>query len=159
MTMNDARDLHGDVGGLPFSDRGRPDHSAAGAVEVRLAPVPSQLPVVRTVAADLAMRADFDLDAIADLRLAVDEACATLIALAAPGEELTCSFSTDRGRITVSASVAALRGTPPDRDSFGWQVLSCLVDSATTWVSPTSEPGRFRVHVDLTKHAIGAGGR
>jgi serine/threonine-protein kinase RsbW len=154
--MNDARDLRGDVPGVPLTDRSRPEHLPAGAVEVRLAPVPTQLPVVRTVAADLAMRADFDLDAIADLRLAVDEACATLIALAAPGEELTCAFSTDRGRITVSASVAAERGTPPDRDSFGWQVLSCLVDSATTWVSPTSVAGRFRVHVDLTKHASGA---
>ena len=30
------------------------------------------------MAGDLAMRMDYDLDAVEDLRLAVDEACATL---------------------------------------------------------------------------------
>ena len=41
-----------------------------------------QLPAVRAMAGDLAMRMDFDLDAVEDLRLAVDEACATLASIA-----------------------------------------------------------------------------
>jgi serine/threonine-protein kinase RsbW len=53
----------------------------SGSVEVLVDSDPSLVATVRTVAADLAGRADFDLDAIADLRMAVDESCAALLVL------------------------------------------------------------------------------
>src|SRR5437899_664751 len=42
-------------------------------VEVRIAATPAHLSVLRAVAADLAMRADFTLDAIPDLKMAADD--------------------------------------------------------------------------------------
>ena len=46
---------------------------------MRIAASTEAAATVRTVAADLAARAEFTLDAVADLRLAVDEACAGLV--------------------------------------------------------------------------------
>ena len=43
------------------------------------------LSVLRTATAGLAARLDFTLDEIEDLRIAVDEACAMLLAQAIPG--------------------------------------------------------------------------
>ena len=48
-------------------------------VEVRTSATAALIPTIRAVVSDLAARADFDLDAISDLRMAVDEACATLV--------------------------------------------------------------------------------
>ena len=50
----------------------------AERLELRVPTTALQLPAVRAMAADLAMRMDYDLDSVEDLRLAVDEACATL---------------------------------------------------------------------------------
>src|ERR1700754_4413979 len=61
----------------------------ASVVEIRISARPVLIPTVRAVASDLAGRADFDLDAISDLRMAVDEACATLVALS-PDDGLLC---------------------------------------------------------------------
>ena len=53
-------------------------------LELRVPASRTQLPAVRAMAGDLAMRMDFDLDAVEDLRLAVDEASATLAAVWVP---------------------------------------------------------------------------
>ena len=57
-------------------------------VEVRTSATAALIPTIRAVASDLAARADFDLDAISDLRMAVDEACATLVDAADPASVL-----------------------------------------------------------------------
>ncbi|PZS33659.1 MAG: hypothetical protein DLM61_04825, partial [Pseudonocardiales bacterium] len=56
-------------------------HPSPAVVELRLPARAALIPTVRTVASDLAGRADLDLDAIDDLRMAVDEACTTLVRL------------------------------------------------------------------------------
>ena len=61
-------------------------------VEVRTSATAALIPTIRAVASDLAARADFDLDAISDLRMAVDEACATLVDAADPTSQLLCRF-------------------------------------------------------------------
>jgi serine/threonine-protein kinase RsbW len=58
-------------------------------IELRIGAVLTNLPIIRSLAASIAMRADFDLDSIADLRLAVDEACSTLITQGAPNAALS----------------------------------------------------------------------
>ena len=121
--------------------------------EVRIAALPERLSVVRAVAADLAMREDFDLDAIADLRMAVDEVCSTLVTLAAPGAVLSCRFRSQDGEVQVAASAVCARSTTPNRNSFGWQVLTVLADSVTSWTSVEdgSDPEWHLVHIDLIK--------
>lgn len=106
-------------------------------VVVQVGAKPTDLPTLRVVAADLAARADFDLDSVADLRLAVDEAASELVAIAAPGAVLTFVFSLDAAQLEVTSSVQALPGATLRRDSFGWRVLTTLVDE----VRVIGEPG------------------
>lgn len=89
--------------------------------------------VLRTATAGLAARLQFTLDEIEDLRIAVDEACAMLLALASIDAELSCKFTIDGVTLTVEASVhTARRGIAlPSRESFAWQVLSALTDEVS----------------------------
>src|SRR5215207_8131761 len=97
-------------------------------IEVRVAASAAQISAVRVVTADLAARQDFDLDAVSDLRMAVDEACATLVPLAAPGTMLTCRFLVDVDSIEVQATVIVAKPTQVPQNTFGWRVLTTLTD-------------------------------
>jgi serine/threonine-protein kinase RsbW len=72
---------------------------------------------------------DYDLDAVEDLRLAVDEACATLVTVAAGDSPLTVVFETTRAGLHIDAWVPTTEGTDVPRDGFGWAVLQTLVDT------------------------------
>jgi hypothetical protein len=50
----------------------------------------------------LASRLDFTIDDIEDLRIAVDEACAMLLAQAVPGADLECRFELTADAIDVA---------------------------------------------------------
>jgi serine/threonine-protein kinase RsbW len=132
----------------------------AAHVELRLAANLTWIPVARAVAGELAMRADFDLDAIADFRLAVDEACANMIQLAAPGSQVECRFQVDADEIRVRVSVVSARGEALTRQSFGWQLLTALTDAADASVTPLSVGRRgHELRIDLVKRrapAVGA---
>lgn len=99
-------------------------------IEVRVHADPALIPSVRAVAADLAARADFDLDAVSDLRMAVDEACSALLPLAAAGGQLRCGFTVVDGRIGVVARVPLEGPSALRQDTFGWRVLDTLTDIA-----------------------------
>lgn len=137
---------------LPPVDRGP---GAPRDVEVRVLPVPEALVTVRTVAGDLAARAEFPLDTVDDLRLAVDEACTCLAALARPETKLTVTFTVDDDRITMTASVRTLGPTTLPTDSFAWRVLSVLADDVRVLAEAPSSTGdahrlALRVIVDRT---------
>ncbi len=97
------------------------------------------LSVLRTATAGLAARLDFTIDDIEDLRIAVDEACAMLLADAPPGAELTCRFDLESTLIRVAVSVAGRGARLPARDSFAWTVLSALAGEVDAVTSPTGE--------------------
>jgi serine/threonine-protein kinase RsbW len=99
-------------------------------VEVRVHADPALIPSVRAVAADLAARADFDLDAVSDLRMAVDEACSALVPLAREGGQLRCGFVVSDGRIDVICRVPVDEQAGLRKDTFGWRVLTTLTDDA-----------------------------
>ncbi|MGY1814440.1 ATP-binding protein [Blastococcus sp. SYSU D00820] len=105
------------------------DGRRAERLELRVPATPTQLPAVRAMAGDLAMRMDYDLDSVEDLRLAVDEACATLAAIAAADQPLTVVFETTRTGLHIDAWVPTAEGTDVPRDGFGWAVLHTLVDN------------------------------
>ena len=100
-------------------------------LELRVPTTATQLPAVRAMAADLALRMDYDLDAVEDLRLAVDEACATLSLIAAKDAPLTVVFETTRAGLHIDAWVPTAEGVEVPRDGFGWAVLATLVDAVT----------------------------
>lgn len=109
-------------------------------VVVQVGANPADLPTLRAVAADLAARADFDLDTVADLRLAVDEAASELVAIAAPRALLTCVFALDSAQLKVTSSVQIRPGGTVQRDSFGWRVLTTLVDEVRVIDQPGTDP-------------------
>ncbi len=128
-------------------------HTVASAIAI---------PTIRTVAADLAARADFDLDSIDDLRMAVDDACAKLVKAAAVDGTLRCRFTVLAERIEVAAEVEADHLVDPlPTGSFDRRVLESLVDEVSGLFLP-GEPievglparaGRGRVRITLTKSA------
>ncbi len=112
-----------DTTGAPAAER------RAERLELRVPTSPPQLPAVRAMTGDLAMRMDFDLDAVEDLRLAVDEACAILAAVALRDVPLTVVFEATRDALRIDAWVPTSPGTDVPKDGFGWAVLQTLVDS------------------------------
>jgi serine/threonine-protein kinase RsbW len=105
-------------------------HLAAIDSDLVLLTVPADgayLGVLRTAAAGLAARLHFTLDEIEDLRIAVDEACAMLIRLAAPAAMLRCRFALTGDELRVEVAVpAAPAASPPATSSFAWKVLTSL---------------------------------
>lgn len=103
-------------------------------IELRLSPRAETIATVRTVAADLTGRADFDLDAVSDVRMAVDEACNQVARLADPDQLMRVQFRVDGDgylRVEISAHAdAALGGI--DTNGFGWHVLGALTDELET---------------------------
>src|SRR3569833_1225425 len=99
------------------------DGRRAERLELRVPTTATQLPAVRAMAGDLALRMDYDLDSVEDLRLAVDEACAILALVADGDARLTVVFETTRTGLHIDAWVPTAEGTDVPRDGFGWAVL------------------------------------
>jgi serine/threonine-protein kinase RsbW len=97
------------------------------------------LSVLRTATAGLAARLDFTLDEIEDLRIAVDEACAMLLAQAIPGTSLECAFDLDSDQMTITVSVVAAQPRMPARDTFAWTVLSALAGTVDSSLGPDDQ--------------------
>lgn len=96
----------------------------------------TQLPIVRGLAEALVLLSDFTLDEVADIRLAVDEACSTLIGVAAPETSLHCVFIIGDTELRVRVSGVAARAGLPDARSFGWHVLRTLTDAVDSRQDP-----------------------
>jgi serine/threonine-protein kinase RsbW len=121
-------------------------------VTVRLPAASAYLSVLRTATAGLAARLDFTLDEIEDLRIAVDEACAMLLAQAVPGTDLECEFELTGDAMRIAVSVLTVDGREPSRDTFAWTVLSSLAGEVDAFVGADD-----RVSVVLQKHRGAAG--
>lgn len=93
------------------------------------------LSVLRTATAGLAARLHFTLDEIEDLRIAVDEACAMLLADTAADTELVCRFEVGLDALAVSVSVPDRGQRMPGSQTFAWMVLSSLADDVQTEVA------------------------
>ncbi len=126
----------------------------ASTVEVRTSATASLIPTIRAVASDLAARADFDLDAISDLRMAVDEACATLVDVAAPSSMLQCTFLVRPERIEVTATVQAGHADAAvSTETFGWRVLQTLADEVAVHHVPGPNGAAPTVGIRLDKRS------
>lgn len=118
-------------------------------VEIRVLARMDRVPGIRAMAADLAMREDFDLDAIADLQLAVEEACATVLANTDPDCVMVCRLHVSTDRVEISAQVPLPGGKQPAVAAFSLRVLRTLSDSVDYWTTKTD--GRRLFHVQLTR--------
>lgn len=86
-----------------------------------------------------------DLAADVDLRMAVGEAASLVLAEAQDPAVLVCSFHLAARAVTVTLAVPSAAPTAPDRDGFGWQVLTTLATHA--WVE--AAVGSFGVRLTL----------
>lgn len=103
------------------------------AVELRVVATLENLAVLRTLVAAIGTFEDLDFDAVADLRLAVDEACTRLIRSAVAGSTLLVVVDPQPGALVVHASTTCDSTDILAPGSFSWHVLSSLTDEVTTF--------------------------
>lgn len=127
------------------------------ALEVRVAAQLENLAVVRTVVAAVGTHEDLDLDAVADLRLAVDEACTRLIRCAAPGATLALVIDPRIDEVVVEASTTCEAEDILSPGSFSWHVLTSLTDDVSTFRDDADLPGAGGVFgISLTTRRVSA---
>jgi len=113
--------------------RGDGHQRGAGAVEFRVVARLENLAVLRTVVGAVGTFEDLDFDAVADLRLAVDEACTRLIRSAAAGATLVVVVDPRDDVVVVEASTQCDTYDVVTPGSFSWHVLSSLTDDVQTF--------------------------
>ena len=103
------------------------------SVELRIAAQLENLAVLRTLVAAVGTFEDLDFDAVADLRLAVDEACTRLIRSAVPGSTLLLVVDPRDDAVVIEASTTCKNPDILTPGSFSWHVLSSLTDDVRTF--------------------------
>lgn len=104
--------------------------------------------LIRSTAGHVAARADLTIEQIDDLRLAVDEAFALLIANQPDTGEVSVSFLIQDAKLEIHLT-GPTGGTDPDRTSFSWTVLQALVNEVVTGSSDRGE-----ITLKLTSKAV-----
>ncbi|WP_197740061.1 ATP-binding protein [Mycolicibacterium sp. P9-64] len=102
-------------------------------VEFRVGAKLENLAVVRTLIGAVGTFEDLDMDAVADLRLAVDEACTRLIRSAVAGSTLIVVVRPQDDEVVIEASTTCTSRDVMERGSFSWHVLSSLMSDVKTF--------------------------
>lgn len=113
-------------------------------VTLNFTAVPENVALARTTAATLAARCDLTIDQVEDVRLAVDEAVSLLI-MVAPESSITCEFITSPGELSLVAWSDAPASAAFDTGSFGWTVMTALVDSLEDASTPAGPALALRI--------------
>ena len=112
------------------------------AVELRVAASLENLAVLRTLVAAVGTFEDLDFDAVADLRLAVDEACTRLVRSAVPNSTLLVVVDPQPEALCVYASTTCESSDILAPGSFSWHVLTSLTDEVNTFTNGSSPDGQ-----------------
>ncbi len=112
----------------------------------------TQISLLRSIAGALAVSMDFDIDTMADLRMAVDELGSTVVTRAVPGTPMRVLFSAADSTVHVEARAAAGETASIDESAFGWMVLTTLTDEVQGSVDRPDD-GDPEVHVSLQVRA------
>lgn len=138
-----------------------PPALAAGSVEERepvmVLRVPARLnqnAVVRAAVAGVCAQWDLPVDALDDVKLAVNEVFAMSVEVARPGTDQVISVTGDDDRLVISVVSEVLTDVTPSRTSFGWIVVSALVDEVNAHYSD----GELEIRLTIDCAARRAGG-
>jgi serine/threonine-protein kinase RsbW len=127
------------------------------AIELRVAARLENLAVLRTLVGAVGTFEDLDFDAVADLRLAVDEVCTRLIRSASPDATLAIVVDPRDDELVVEVSATCDNYDVVTPGSFSWHVLTSLADDVQTFHDgrePADGQGIFGV--TLTTRRVGA---
>ncbi len=97
--------------------------------ELRLPANNRYLRVARLTASGFASKANFDLEQLDDLRLAVGEACALLIDLAPASGELIIRYEVTPSAVIISGACTTENGASIELDDAARAVFGATVDS------------------------------
>ena len=123
---------------------------SAQSVELRVAATLENLAVLRTLVAAIGTFEDLDFDAVADLRLAVDEACTRLIRSAVPDATLLLVVEPQPEALVVHASTTCDSTDILAPGSFSWHVLSSLTDEVSTFSNGQSADQGQQFGISMT---------
>lgn len=128
------------------------------SVELQVDAALENLAVLRTLVAAVAAFEDLDLDAVADIRVAVDEACTRLIRSALPGSKLRVVVDPSHDALVIRASArCAVDGGSAavvEPGSFSWHVLSSLADEVSTFADGHAADGSQVLGISLTARRV-----
>jgi serine/threonine-protein kinase RsbW len=137
--------------------RGEQQQRGDRTVEFRVAARLENLAMLRTLVGAVGTFEDLDFDAVADLRLAVDEVCTRLIRSATPGATLVMVVDPQDDRLVVNASATCKNYDVVTPGSFSWHVLTSLADDVHTYRDGVeSEEGGGLFGITLTTRRAGS---
>ncbi|MET7767735.1 anti-sigma factor [Nocardia sp. NPDC005366] len=130
-------------------------------IEVRVPAQLEQLAMLRALVETVAFMADFAVDEVTDIRLALDEIATGLILDAVPDSTLDCCFTyRDSAAMHVRVHSVSASRTPPSQDSFGWHIVRTLTRSVNAVQAEFSaDRGGYPVVVDFEWSRGGTDGR
>lgn len=108
--------------------------------------------MLRAVTETVMLTADFTIDVVVDLRVALDEVATTMVLSAAPDASVDCSFRYDARQVIVRVeSVLQSNGTW-EGNAFGHSLLETLTDSMETELSAFDDAlGGYPVVVRISR--------
>ena len=129
------------------------------AIEFRVAARLENLAMLRTLLGAVGTFEDLDFDAVADLRLAVDEVCTRLIRSATPDATLVIVVDPKDDTLVVDASATCKNYDVVTPGSFSWHVLTSLADDVRTFRDGDGpEEGGGVFGITLTTRRAGSAG-
>ena len=105
-------------------------------IGVRVPAELDQLTMLRALAETVALIADFAIDEVVDIRLALDEVATSLILDAVPGSTLDCEFTYNETEMFVRVASAAVSETVVGQAGFGWHIVRTLTQSIAAVQEP-----------------------
>jgi serine/threonine-protein kinase RsbW len=128
------------------------------AVELHVAARLENLAMLRTLVGAIGTYEDLDFDAVADLRLAVDEVCTRLIRSATADATLVVVVDPHENELVVEASAACDTHDVVSPGSFSWHVLTSLADDVQTFHDgrePNETGSVFGIRLTARRAAVG----
>ncbi len=124
--------------------------TAATTIGVRVPARPEQLTMLRALAETVGHIADFAIDEVADIRLALDEVATALVSDAVPGSELDCELDYGQDRMKVRVTGVTTSKEAVAQTGFGWHIVRTLTESVEAVQEPYDFLARgYRTTIDF----------
>jgi len=128
-------------------------------IGVRIPAELEQLTMLRALAETVALIADFAIDEVVDIRLALDEVATSLILEATPGSTLDCDFTYNDHEMFVRVAAVAVSEKVVGQAGFGWHIVRTLTQSISAAQEPfDSVVSGYPTVVDFSWARSGDGG-